>query len=102
KFRIYGISTLAQVSLSAMSHTDDFTASSEAQFLVTFSPDVPGPVLMVWGGHLAESGYWDATPNGASTIKGAPWHMRSLNLDGGGASNQDRSLQPSAIVPPSL
>ena len=24
--------------------------------------------------------------------------MRTLNLDGGGAANQDRSIQPSAIV----
>jgi hypothetical protein len=30
-------------------------------------------------------------------VSGAPWHMRTLNLDGGGARNQDRSIQPSAV-----
>lgn len=100
--RFYGIGNANQVSLSQMAHTGDFTGNSEAQFLVTFTPDVAGPVLIVWGGHLAESGYWDGTPNGASTISGAPWHMRTLNLDGGGGANQDRSIQPSAIVPPVL
>jgi uncharacterized repeat protein (TIGR01451 family) len=103
KMRIYGISSLGQVSLSQMSHLGSFTGNSEAQFLVTFTPDVAGPVLMVWGGHLAESGYWDGPiPKGASTISGAPWHMRTQNLDNGGASNQDRSIQPSALVPPVL
>ena len=36
--------------------------------------------------------------DGAGEVSGAPWHMRTLGLDGGGARNQDRSIQPSAIV----
>ena len=31
-------------------------------------------------------------------VSGAPWHMRTLQLDGSGNKNQDRSIQPSAIV----
>ncbi len=31
-------------------------------------------------------------------VSGAPWHMRTLKLDGAGNKNQDRSIQPSAIV----
>ncbi len=36
--------------------------------------------------------------DGASLVSGAPWHMRTLQLDGAGNKNQDRSIQPSAIV----
>jgi hypothetical protein len=50
---------------------------------------------------LAQSGYWDRVAggarDGASTVSGAPWHMRTLNLDNAGARNQDRSIQKSAI-----
>jgi hypothetical protein len=53
-----------------------------------------------WGGHLAigTASQWGVN-NGASSISGAPFHMRTKNLDGGGASNQDRSVQPGAVVP---
>ena len=37
-------------------------------------------------------------PDGAAQVSGAPWHMRTLQLDGSGNKNQDRSIQPSAIV----
>jgi len=59
-------------------------------------------VLFAWGGHLAESAYWVTTtdqPNGAAEVSGAPWHMRTQQLDGSGNKNQDRSIQPGAIVP---
>jgi hypothetical protein len=36
--------------------------------------------------------------DGAGQVSGAPWHMRTLQLDGTGNKNQDRSIQPSAIV----
>jgi len=59
-------------------------------------------VLLSWGGHLAQSAYWDRSKGGASDgaamVSGAPWHMRTLQLDGSGNKNQDRSIQPSAIV----
>jgi hypothetical protein len=62
-----------------------------------------GPaVLLAWGGHLAQSAYWNRSIGGASDgagqVSGAPWHMRTLQLDGSGNKNQDRSIQPSAIV----
>ena len=59
-------------------------------------------VLLAWGGHLAQSAYWDRSrggpSDGAAMVSGAPWHMRTLQLDGSGNKNQDRSIQPSAIV----
>jgi hypothetical protein len=59
-------------------------------------------VLLAWGGHLAQSAYWtrsaDGGPNGAGQISGAPFHMRTQSLDGSGNKNQDRSIQPSAII----
>ena len=65
-------------------------------------------VLLAWGGHLAQSRFWNLAAggvrDGAGEVSGAPWHMRTLQLDGSGNKNQDRSIQPSAIVgelPPS-
>ena len=57
--------------------------------------------LFAWGAHIAQSGYWvnkTDGPNGAARVSGAPWHMRTQNLDGSGNKNQDRSIQPSAII----
>ena len=60
------------------------------------------PILLAWGGHLAQSAYWDTAVggprDGASMVSGSPWHMRTLQLDGSGNKNQDRSISPSAIV----
>ena len=57
---------------------------------------------MAWGGHLAQSAFWNLAAggqrDGAGEVSGAPWHMRTLQLDGAGNRNQDRSIQPSAIV----
>src|SRR5262249_283161 len=63
-------------------------------------------VFILWGGHLAQSAYWNefigGSPNGSSQVRGAPWHMRTQNLtDNGvtsGSHNQDRSIQPSALL----
>ncbi len=59
-------------------------------------------MLLAWGGHLAQSRYWNMAAggprDGAGEVSGAPWHMRTLQLDGSGNRNQDRSIQPSAIV----
>jgi hypothetical protein len=75
--------------------------NSSADFSVRFR-STGAAVLLVWGGHLAQSSFWDTSSggarDGASMVSGAPWHMRTLNLDGGGARNQDRSIQPSAVV----
>ena len=75
--------------------------NSTADILVRFRAISPA-VLFAWGGHLAQSRYWDTAGggarDGASLVSGAPWHMRTLQLDGAGNKNQDRSIQPSAIV----
>jgi hypothetical protein len=87
--------------ISGPVHAGSPNANSTGQVSVRFRATGPA-VLLAWGGHLAQSSYWDAAAggsrDGASMVSGAPWHMRTLNLDGGGARNQDRSIQPSAVV----
>src|SRR5206468_302039 len=58
--------------------------------------------FFLWGAHIAQSAYWNESnggaANGAATISGAPWHMRTQQLDDSSNKNQDRSIQPSAIA----
>jgi hypothetical protein len=88
-------------SISGPSHSGSVNSNSTADYVVHFT-STGSAVLLAWGGHLAQSGYWDSAAggarDGASTVSGAPWHMRTLNLDGAGARNQDRSIQRSAII----
>jgi hypothetical protein len=88
-------------SITGPTHAGSVNGNSTADFLVRFIATGPA-VLMAWGGHLAQSRYWDTAAggarDGASLVSGAPWHMRTLQLDGTGNKNQDRSIQPSAIV----
>ena len=88
-------------SISAPAHAGSVNGNSTADILVRFRSTGPA-VLLAWGGHLAQSRYWDTASggarDGASLVSGAPWHMRTLQLDGAGNKNQDRSIQPSAIV----
>jgi hypothetical protein len=69
--------------------------------LVRFRATGPA-VLLAWGGHLGQSAYWNrlngGASDGAAMVSGSPWHMRTLQLDGSGNKNQDRSISPSAIV----
>jgi hypothetical protein len=82
-------------------HSGSPNGNSTADVTVKFKATGKA-VLLAWGGHLAQSGYWDRSgggaADGASLVSGAPWHMRTLQLDGSGNKNQDRSIQPSAIV----
>lgn len=82
-------------------HSGSTAGNSSADFLITF--EVSGSAaLFAWGGHLAQSAYWinsDGSPDGAGMVSGAPWHMRTQELDGSGNKNQDRSIQPSAVEP---
>jgi hypothetical protein len=105
--RIFGgtitsISTVTHVGCTAGAGTNNSCdGNSTGEMLVSFTVDQNRTaVQLVWSGHLGKSSYWnsDNPPDGASQVSGAPWHMRTLNLDGGGAANQDRSIQPSAIV----
>jgi hypothetical protein len=88
-------------SISRAVHSGSVNGNSTADYLVTFR-STGSAVLLAWGGHLAQSAFWDTAAggprDGAGQVSGAPWHMRTLNLDGAGAKNQDRSIQPSAIV----
>ena len=88
-------------SISGPTHSGSPDGNSSADFVVKFKA-TRSAVLLSWGGHLAQSAYWDKSRggpyDGASMVSGAPWHMRTLQLDGSGNKNQDRSIQPSAIV----
>ncbi len=88
-------------SISGPVHAGSVNGNSSADFFVRFSSTGPA-VLLAWGGHLAQSAYWDKAAggllDGAAQVSGAPWHMRTRQLDGSGNKNQDRSIQPSAIV----
>jgi hypothetical protein len=98
RLTIWGGSILA---IGAPIHSGSASGNSEVEFVVRFRA-TGSAVLLAWGGHLAQSSYWNALaggePDGASLVSGAPWHVRTLGLDGGGGKNQDRSIQPSAIV----
>ena len=86
--------------ISKPHHSGSTGGNSSADISVTFTSS-GSSVLLAWGGHLAQSAYWNraagGSADGAGQVSGAPWHMRTLNIDGAGAKNQDRSIQPSAI-----
>ena len=88
-------------SISGPTHAGPTGGNSTAEFAVRFTSK-GSAVLLAWGGHLAQSRYWNlaagGSRDGAGEVSGAPWHMRTLQLDGSGNKNQDRSIQPSAIV----
>jgi hypothetical protein len=88
-------------SISAPVHSGSASGNSSVELRVTFTTS-GSAVLLAWGGHLAQSSFWNTlaggAPDGAKMVSGAPWHVRTLGLDGSGAKNQDRSIQPSAIV----
>jgi hypothetical protein len=88
-------------SISSASHSGSTGGNSSAEFTLHFS-STGSAVLLAWGGHLAQSRYWQMSiggpRDGAGEVSGSPWHMRTLQLDGSGNRNQDRSIQPSAIV----
>lgn len=88
-------------SITGPNHAGSTAGNSTAEFVVRFSSN-GSAVLLSWGGHLAQSRFWNlangGVRDGAGEVSGAPWHMRTLQLDGSGNKNQDRSIQPSAIV----
>jgi hypothetical protein len=88
-------------SITGPVHAGSTSGNSTAEFVVNFD-STGSSVLMAWGGHLAQSRFWNMAAggarDGAGEVSGAPWHMRTNALDGSGNRNQDRSIQPSAIV----
>ena len=99
---IWGGTIVSITPASGPVHSGDLDGNSTADLLVTFT-STDDAVILAWGGHIASSDYWNVAnggpADGAGQISGAPWHMRTLSLDGGGQSNEDRSIQPSALVP---
>jgi hypothetical protein len=65
-----------------------------------------GYVQLLFGGHLAASGY-NATTDprgwggalGASNINGGPYHIRITNLDGASIGNRDNQIAAGSILP---
>jgi hypothetical protein len=88
-------------SVGTPAHSGPTDGNSTADITVAFVSS-GSAVLLAWGGHLAQSAFWNLAAggvrDGAGEVSGAPWHMRTLQLDGSGNRNQDRSIQPSAIV----
>ena len=91
----------AIIAISRPVHSGPTDGNSTADMIVRFRA-TRSAVLLAWGGHLAQSAYWNrlsgGPSDGAGQVSGSPWHMRTLQLDGSGNKNQDRSIQPSAIV----
>jgi len=78
------------------------TASDrELNFIVYFQVADTASVGFYWAGHMAHGvpGKWGAG-NGSGSVSGAPYHMRTKDLDGGGGKNQDRSIQNGALCLP--
>jgi hypothetical protein len=76
--------------------TGDSSRSFSFNFTVGSCPKKGCDVMFAWTGHIASSetttdGGWGAG-NGAKSIRGAPFHMMLVSVDGGGGS-QDRSVQ---------
>src|SRR5262249_52162637 len=70
-------------SITGPTHSGPVGGNSTGDFVVTFTTS-GSAALFAWGGHLAQSPYWVTTsnaPNGAGAITGAPWHMRTQQLD---------------------
>lgn len=91
--------TITSITPADPVHAGPTDGNSSADLLVTFQA-TGDAVLLAWGGHIAASAYWNGPgdPDGAGQINGAPWHMRTQFLDGSGAANQDRSIQPSSLI----
>jgi hypothetical protein len=89
----YNVTLLSVGSYVLAGPVGDQTLSIQVQFTANNA----GSVGLFWGGHLARANDWNGV--GASSISGAPFHMRGINLDDGGKTNQDRSIQPGAVLP---
>lgn len=94
EFRLFG-GTLLNASAYTLIH--DYSTTSHTSITLTFTADVPNPVL-AWGGHISKRADW-GIGNSAISINGSPFHMRLLDLDGQGG-NQDRGLASDAVYFP--
>jgi len=89
--------------------------SSTVWIDVTFTTSSPNSVVGVWfGGHVAQAADPDPANSppdgwgtgcgsrdcGASSISGAPFHLKYISLDGGSVGNRDNQIQLGAVVAP--
>jgi uncharacterized repeat protein (TIGR01451 family) len=95
-FTMYG-GTITAASAYTYANGSGFTGDKSARITLTFTSTVVTPVL-AWGGHIATRTDWGST-NSAISISGSPYHMRLIDVDGGGG-NQDRSLSADAVIFP--
>jgi hypothetical protein len=84
------------------SDTDCFLTcgTSEVQIDITFTTAASNTAVGVWfGGHVAQGvGGW-GTGYGASSISGAPFHMKYISLDGDAVGGRDNQIQIGAVLP---
>ena len=93
--QIAGLFTCFNCSITGVSAYGGPNGSdAERTITITFTTTVSTPVL-AWGGHIANEIDWGAG-NGAGSVNGSSYHMRTKGLDGSGG-NQDRSLKASAL-----
>jgi hypothetical protein len=87
-------------SISGPVHAGPTAGNSTAEFVVRFTSS-RSAVVLAWGGHLAQSAFWDVAAggarDGAGEVSGAPWHMRTPKPTGQAIATRI-GHQPSAIV----
>lgn len=84
--------------MSAYSLSGSYAGDSDTSITITFDT-TSNQVFLVWGGHIASVVDWGAT-NSASSIPGAPYHMKVTAFDGGAIGNRDNQVMTEALVPP--
>jgi len=67
-----------------------YTGDSNTQVTITFTA-ITNEVLIVWGGHIAAETDWGAGSS-ASSISGAPYHMKLIAIDGESVGERDLQL----------
>ena len=97
------VSTEANVTQTG-SATGDSSRNFAFKINLSNCPAAGCDFMLGWTGHIASATDW-GDGKGASSISGAPFHMRILGIDqadGTSGGNQDRSVQLSAIVSQTL
>jgi len=94
--QVPGFFTMWGGTLLNADYVDYVEGSIKRQIIITFTAQIPNPVL-AWSGHLSDADVYGAGTT-AGGIPGAPYHMRFISLNGRGG-NQDRSLQLSDEFP---
>lgn len=78
---------------SGYTTTGSYAGDSSTRISITFTTSTDDNPVLSWSGHIASELDWGVGTS-ASGISGSPYHMRLVDLDGAGGS-QDRSLKVS-------